>query len=199
LPSFTFALSLLLSEPLSVLTMAIGAVFFHEFGHFLFFMLFTRTPPVFSIDRFGFRLSPCAPLLPHEEFWICLGGPFINILFGILFCRFFGAFGFLFGCMHFLLAFFNLLPFRSSDGGRIIALLLARFLPKEKAKRAVSFLSASVLAFFFFLSLYTFYLTGNGLCGVFFAVFSFPWKDLDRPNDFGDFGRKKEISGEKKS
>lgn len=198
LPSFSLALSLYLSEPIGILFMAIGAVLFHEWGHLIAFSLLTHRFPSLHIDRFGLRLCPDLPLLPREELFICLGGPLINILLGLVFCRYFGAFGFRFGAIHFLLAFFNLLPFEGSDGGRMLRLLLLYRFPASVAQNALTFLSAAVLAFFFFLSLYTFYLTGNGLCGVFFAAFSFPWKALAGKDDFEGFKRKQEISGEKK-
>ena len=199
LPLFSLSLSLYLSEPISVICMMIGAVLFHELGHLIAFSLATQSLPTLCLERFGIRLLPHVPLLPREEILVCLGGPLINILLGIVFCRYGDAFGVLFGGMHFLFAFFNLLPFETSDGGRILRILLLLHFSSRKTDGIMLFLSVFFLSFLFCLSLYTFYLTGNGLCGVFFSAFSFPWHALESKDDLRAFVRKKEFSGEKKS
>ena len=184
IPLGALLLSLILSEPPSILLMAAGAITLHELGHTLAFFLLTGVLPSLSLDRFGLRLTSARPLLPREELWVALGGPLFNLLFGILFCKAGGDFFFSLGVMHFLFALFNLLPYEDSDGGRVFRLLFLRLLGRKRGRAASVLLSALVLAFFYFLSLYVFYFTGEGLSGVFFAIFSFPWHHLEQTSDF---------------
>ena len=184
IPLFAILLSLVLSEPPSMLFMAAGAIILHEFGHVLVLFIITKEIPVLHLEGFGLRLMPARPLLPLEELAAALGGPLFNTLLGILFCRLGEEFFFSMGAMQFLFAFFNLLPYENSDGGRILHLLFLRLFPQKTARGVSVFISGAVLSFFYFLSLYVFYFTGNGLCGVFFAVFSFPWHHLESGNDF---------------
>ena len=183
LPLGALLLSLLLSEPLAMLLMAAGAVILHEAGHTLGFVFLTGALPSLEADRFGLRLMPPRPLLPSEELFIALFGPLFNVLLGTLLCKIGGSFFFSLGTMHFLFAFFNLLPYEDSDGGRVFHLLFLRLFSQRSARRADVLLSASTLSFFYFLSLYVFYFTGEGLSGVFFSIFSFPWHDLEHFDD----------------
>ena len=184
IPLVTLLISLLLSEPPSMLFMAAGAIILHELGHVLVLLALTHNIPALAPERFGLRLLPSRPLLPGEELAAALGGPLLNVLFGVFFCRLGGDFFFTFGAMHFLFAFFNLLPYESSDGGRVFHLLFLRFLPRKNAEWASILLSGAVLSFFYFVSLYVFYFTGDGLSGVFFSIFSFPWRHLDSSKHF---------------
>ena len=183
LPLGALFLSLLLSEPPAMLLMAAGAIVLHEAGHVLGFVFLTGALPTLEADHFGLRLMPPRPLLPREELWIALFGPFFNIFLGVLLCQVGGGFFFSLGAMHFLFALFNLLPYEGSDGGRVFHLLFLRLFRQKNSKRASVILSASTLSFFYFLSLYVFYFTGEGLSCVFFSVFSFPWHDLEHFDD----------------
>ena len=80
IPLAALLLSLLLSEPPSMLLMAAGAIVLHELGHTLAFFLLTGALPSLSLDRFGLRLMPPRPLLPREELSVALGGPLFNLL-----------------------------------------------------------------------------------------------------------------------
>ncbi len=184
IPLGALLLSVLLSEPPSMLLMAAGAIGLHELGHTLAFFLITGALPTLALDRFGFRLLPPRPLLPYEELFAALGGPFFNLFLGILFCKTGGDFFFSLGVTHFLFALFNLLPYEDSDGGRVFRLLFLRLLGRKRGNEASVLLSAFVLSFFYFLSLYVFYFTGEGLACVFFAIFSFPWHHLEHSGDF---------------
>ena len=167
-----------------MLLMMLSAVVFHELGHVLLFYAYTRRPPSLRVDRFGLRLVSDAPLLSAEEFMIAAAGPAVNLALGLLLCRMGDAFFFSLGTMHFLFALFNLLPYEGADGGRMLLILLRRFFSSRTAEGIFIFASAGTLAFFYFLSLYLFYFTGEGLIGVFFAAFSFPWHKVERNDDF---------------
>ena len=199
LPSAALLLSLCLSESPAFLLMAVGAVLLHEAGHLFFFLLLTREPPSLLPSSFGIRMYAARPLLPHEETLITLAGPLINLSVGFFACRAGGEFLFSLGAMHFLFAFFNLLPMGGADGERLLRLLFSRLLGKERGETGVTLFSAFFSSFFFFLSLYVFYLSGLGLSGVFFAVFSFPWQKVFTLDDLRENERKQEKKGENKS
>lgn len=192
LPSAALLFSLCLSEPPAFLLLALGAVLLHEAGHLFFFLLFTHAPPSLSPSSFGVRMYAARPLLPHEETLITLAGPLVNLSVGFLACRAGGEFLFSLGAMHFLFAFFNLLPMGGTDGERLLRLLLSRLFGREAGDTGTAVLEAVFSSFFFFLSIYVFYLSGLGLSGVFFAVFSFPWQKLFVLGDLRENERKRE-------
>ncbi len=171
LPICSLFLFLILSEPISVLLLSLGAVLFHELGHLCFFVLSHTPLPHLAADGMGLRLVPSLPLLPRTEALICLGGPLFNFLAAFFSFRLIGGdFAMLLGSLHILYGFFNLIPFADTDGEKLLRILLLCFLG-EKGEKVASFLACAFLAFFFFLSLFLYYLTGFGLCGLFFVLF----------------------------
>lgn len=119
----------------------------------------------------GFRMTPARPLLPHEELVTVLAGPLVNLAVALTVLRTAeGAFFFLLAAVHLLFGVGNLLPLGGSDGERLLGLLLSRIFP-SRAERALALLTRAVAALFFFTLLFLYYLTGNGLAGVVFALF----------------------------
>ena len=171
LPLAALCLYLFLSEPLAAVLLSFSAVLFHELGHLCCFVL-TRTPlPRLAPAGAGIRLVPSLPLLPGTEALICLGGPLFNFLAAFFSFRLVrSGFGTLLGSLHLLYGVFNLLPFADTDGERLLRLLLLGLFG-NKGKTAAAILSRAALIFFFFLCLFLYYLTGYGLCGIFFTLF----------------------------
>lgn len=173
LPAVGLVLSLFLSEPLSVLLLSLGAILFHELGHLCFFALCGLPLPRLTARGAGIRLLPATPLLPLQEGLICFGGPLFNFLAAFFLFRVVGGgFGTTGGGLHLLYGLFNLLPFANTDGERLLRLFLLFLFPKE-GKRVCRFLSLALLVFLFFFCLFLYYLTGYGLCGLFFALFCY--------------------------
>jgi Zn-dependent protease len=171
LPAVTLLLYLVLSEPLSVLLLFFSALAVHEWGHLLAFYLLGVGVPAFRLTGVGSRLLPTRPLLPLEEVLTVLAGPLVNLLFSLLALRFGrGDFFFLFAAVHLMFALGNLLPFGGCDGERLLRILLLRVAPVRGA-RLLKAISLLVTAFFLIFFLFLYYLTGNGLCGVFFSLF----------------------------
>ncbi|MBE6656239.1 MAG: hypothetical protein E7609_05170 [Ruminococcaceae bacterium] len=171
LPAFTLLLYLFLSETPAVWLLFFSALAFHEWGHLCAFRLLRRDPPTLYFEGVGARLSATLPLLPWEEAVVVLTGPLFNIFFALLALRFgHGAFFLLAAAVHLLFGIGNLLPFGASDGERLLRLFFRRFFPRF-AECAADFLCMACLAVFFYFSLFLYYLTGDGLCGVFFALF----------------------------
>ena len=171
LPALTLLLYLLASEPPAVCLLFFSALTTHEWGHLAAFRLVRAGTPHFSFEGVGVRLFPQAPLLPREEALVAIAGPFFNLAFAALALRFGrGEFFFLAAIIHLLFGLSNLLPFGSCDGERLLRLLLLPLFPRH-ACFVVSFLGIVCLALFFYFSLFVYYLTGDGLCGVLFSLF----------------------------
>ena len=171
LPALSLLLYLFLSESPAMLLLFFGALVFHEWGHLCAFLLLGHPVPALSLTGAGMRLSSPLPLLPREELWIALAGPLFNLLAALAALRFgAGTFALSFAAVHFLFALGNLFPFGGSDGERLLSLFLSRFFPRAAA-RALRFFRALFLSFFFFCSLFLYYLKSSGLCGVIFSLF----------------------------
>ncbi len=171
IPAFTLLLYLTVSEPPAVWLLFLSAIAFHEWGHLFLFATLGIPAPAFGLSGLGARLSPTLPLLPREEAAVALAGPLFNILFALLALRFGkGGFFLLSAAVHLLFGLGNLLPFGGCDGERLLRLFLRRFFP-ARAEAILRFFAVLFLALFFYLSLFLYYLTGNGLAGVLFALY----------------------------
>lgn len=171
LPALLLLTYLILTEPPAVLLLFAAALAVHEWGHLCAFFLLGHPSPSIRMEGAGLRLCGELPLLPREEAAVALAGPLFNLLFALLGLRIGnGSFFLLFSAVHLLFAVGNLLPFGASDGERLLRLLL-RPLPTRVREIFLSLSTAVSLSVLFFLSLFTYYLTGNGLCGVVFSLF----------------------------
>ncbi len=193
MPAAVLLLSLVLSETPSFLLMAIGAVIFHELGHAICFLIGTGSLPSLRADGFGFKLISERPLNRMQEAVAAAGGPLCNLLLGILLFRTGNAWCISFGAIHFLYALFNLLPIAELDGAHLLRFALSSFLSAKKTNAVCLFLTAALASVFFFFSLFSFYYTGMGLCGAFFALFVFPWHPLFAFDDLRENARKHEF------
>ena len=171
LPALTLLFYLLLSEVPAVWLLFFSALAFHEWGHLCAFRLVGVRAPLFRLEGVGARLTPSLPLLPWQEAVVAAAGPLFNLGFALVALRL-GKHSFflLAAAVHLLFGLGNLLPFGGCDGERLLRLLLFRFAPRA-ANALLAFLGYAVLAFFFYFSLFLYYLTGNGLCGVFFSLY----------------------------
>lgn len=171
LPAVTLFIYLVMTEPPAALLLFFGAVATHEWGHLVAFRLIGVKAPPLSLAGVGARLSPTVPLLPKEEFRVAISGPLANLLFAFLALRFGrGDFFLLFAVIHLLFGVCNLLPFGLTDGERVLNILISFVFPRH-AKAVSCAISTLFLALFFYFSLFLRFLTGNGLCGVFFSLF----------------------------
>lgn len=189
LPALTLLSYLLLSEPPALLLLFFGALAFHEWGHLIAFRLVGAKRPTLRLTGVGMRMSAALPLLPNEEAVVALAGPIFNILFALFALRFGrGEFFLLAAAIHLLFGVGNLLPFGGCDGERLLRLLLLRLCPRF-ADTLLSFFGILFLSLFFYLSLFSYYLTGGGLCGVFFSLYFLfgEKKSLLSPNELSAF------------
>ena len=170
IPALSLLLYLLLSEPPAIWLLFFSALIFHEWGHLCAFFLLGICAPTFRLRGVGARLCADRPLLAREEALVALAGPLFNILLAVFSLCFLGDFGFLCAAVHLLFAIGNLLPFGGCDGERLLRLFLLRTLG-ERGERITNVFRVFFLSLFFYLSLFLFFLTGNGLCGILFSVF----------------------------
>lgn len=170
-PALTLLLYLLISEPPAVWLLFFSALATHELGHLTAFRFVREGAPRFCFEGVGTRLTPSLPLLPAEEAAVAVAGPLFNVAFALFALRFGkGGFFLLFAVVHLLFGLSNLLPFGACDGERLLRLLLPRLCPRC-ADAVTALLGSASLALLFYFSLFIYYLTGNGLCGVFFSLF----------------------------
>ncbi len=161
---FALSLCLLLAvffDGTGIIGACIIAILLHECGHALFFVLLLHQKPVFHISFGGVALRWNASSAGAvKQTTILLAGPLVNgaaaaISFAI--CRQkLRLWLYLFGGVNFLLGAFNLLPLGFLDGGRLLELLLLRFLTCGKVWRVVHTVQILCLAcIFLFLLLFS--------------------------------------------
>ncbi len=129
----------------------------HEGGHILALLFVTNGK--MHLPRgalFGFWITPKGMLSYKSELLTVLGGPFINILLGILLIFFhgsgFGGYLRIFGLINLMTAFSNLLPIKGYDGYKAVilscALLFGSFDRCERVLSRISFALISVFTLF---------------------------------------------------
>lgn len=103
-----------------------SVILFHELGHILMGLLFRWKIEKIIILPFGgltvFDEYINRPIL--EEFLVCLGGPFFQIIYYFFISNFIDI-----ANMHYSLLFFNLLPIIPLDGSKIVNLFFNKLLP----------------------------------------------------------------------
>ena len=140
-------------------------LFLHEIGHIILIKIFTHKINKITLYPFGgVIIYENKNDFIYKSILICLGGIFSNFFFFIVF-KLIGFHSLT--NVNLLILFINLLPIYPLDGGRVIMLLLALFLPYKLSKSIVHYLSIilSVL-----LTIYLF-LNFNGIYLYFLIVF----------------------------
>ena len=120
---------LLLVLPAAAVWLTVSAALMHECAHLLMLALLHRRPAMLRLSAAGLRMETAGTaVIPLRLFaWILLAGPLANLAAGAAFL----AAGLpAAAAANFSLCLFNLLPFRSTDGGSLLfALLEAWLLP----------------------------------------------------------------------
>ena len=120
--------------PPAALARTAAACLLHESAHLLAIAMTGQKPALLRVSAAGLRLETCGTaVIPLRLFaWILLAGPLVNLLAaaGFLLLRMPEA-----AAANLSLCGFNLLPFRSTDGGTLLyALLEQRYLTKAPEK-----------------------------------------------------------------
>lgn len=130
----------------------LSAVLVHECMHLLCLYLCNAPPASCTVGMFGMRLSDeSVRLLPYKKELLCtLSAPLVNFAFSLVLFPFLngGAAVQTLFSVHFSLGFFNLLPFRSLDGGRSFFCLLCLLADVQKADRIMAAIEWGSFVFF---------------------------------------------------
>jgi stage IV sporulation protein FB len=135
------------------------AIFIHESGHFISARIRNLRFSRFEINVFGARLNFSNGLISYgDEFIVSLAGPFANVISvavlkalkvpteneivaDFILCSL-------------SLAFINLLPIKSFDGGRMLKSILSLFLTEKALQKALDIISFSALFILWCFSVY---------------------------------------------
>ena len=122
----------------------VSAVLLHELGHTAVIYLCGGRVEGLTLGAGGLCMDYDGDFSAGQEISIALAGPAANLLCAffcaVLYRRGAEAFSYAAG-VHALLAFWNLLPVRTLDGGGVLSGLLHAFLPWECAQRLFSRIS----------------------------------------------------------
>lgn len=164
-PALLALLSLYLS-PAALLRTA-AACILHESAHLLVIALTGQKPACLRISAAGLRLETNGTaLIPLRYFaWILLAGPLANLLAAVGFARLGMPDS---AAANLSLCCFNLLPFRSTDGGTLLHAILEQHdltHAPERPRRILHLLSLAAAALIFY-RMYTQHAVNWSLCGM---------------------------------
>lgn len=164
-PALLALLSLLLPPDAILQTVSAGVL--HECAHLLMIAATGQKPALLRLSAAGLRLETAGTaVIPLRRFaWILLAGPLSNLLAAILF----GACGMQeTAAAHGALCLFNLLPYRSTDGGTLLlALLEERMLPTVPERPALILrITALLTTVLLFAAMYFLHLQSWSLAGM---------------------------------
>lgn len=118
----------LLFDTAGLLRMGLCCAFLHEAGHVLAFLFCKRRLPRFSLRAGGFAMRGVESLSAAQEFWVLCAGPAANFFAALaaLWCAQKQASYslYFFIAVNLCIGFYNLLPFGTLDGARLIACAL---------------------------------------------------------------------------
>lgn len=169
LPILLWLCYVLLSEPLGYALFLLSAILLHETGHIFAFLVLGEPLPLLGGRGLGLLLTPKRQLLSYgREIFICVAGPFFNLLAAAALLPALQSEGateahFCFFTFHIFTAFFNLLPIRDFDGGRILYAALSLLFPPSFALRASDALSLLFVLAFYFSGIFLCFVTGASL------------------------------------
>lgn len=125
--------------------MGISFAVLHELGHLLAMHMANIPPQELSFGILNIEIS--SPLEQNEknEVFVFLSGPIVNLILGLIFLT---AYHFsrnyiikIALIQNFVLAFINLLPISSLDGGKILSSIISRKLGLDKTEKIMNILS----------------------------------------------------------
>ena len=137
-PAMLVVLTVLDSSGMSV--WCIVASVMHEMGHFAALLAFNARPAIINVGIFGIRVeqAPQTSLSYRQNRIVSLAGPLVNL---ITFLVLTATGGIKAAMVHAVLAFFNLLPVESRDGGQALYCSLAMYMDAARAEQVVTAVS----------------------------------------------------------
>lgn len=127
--------------------------FLHETGHLLPMLCFNSPPDSVIFGVSGIKICKKElSLSPLQECVTALGGPLVNVFMMLLFSSHRESLPFMINTG---LAFFNLLPLKSLDGGRFIYNFLLYFRDNDNAVRVLFYMETATLIFLILLLVFS--------------------------------------------
>ena len=150
----------LVCEKLPVALTIFCAMAIHECGHLLAFLWLKEPVPAFQVGRLGLKLVASRPLSFTSQLWVALAGPATNLLCASLLLLLDGLNTP--ALLHLMMAFGNLLPIATLDGGRILDASLSICFSPFMAYRICAVVSLLSIVVLLLLSICTLWTRGSG-------------------------------------
>lgn len=116
----------------------------HEAGHYAVLRWLQNDITEIRITISGAEMAVRDPMSYGKELLAALGGPAVNVLLALVFCRW--AWGAVFAGLNWALAWFNLLPVGNLDGGRALRCILSCTLGPQRTDRVTLWLDGLLLS-----------------------------------------------------
>lgn len=145
---FALTAFFVITDKIGAIPIFLFSVLLHEFTHLLVMWLLGSEAEEIRLSVFGADIKPrCLPS-PAGQLFIHLSAPLFNLFIFLIFKDKFP----LFSAVNFLIAFINLLPIGSLDGGNCINVIINKFCSYDKkfnAKRTANLIFGGILSSFF--------------------------------------------------
>lgn len=160
----------LITDKTGLAAASLFACLLHELCHIISFCLIKKPPQKLVFEASGIRLvRPTALLSRKEEVTVQLAGCFGNFT-AALFCCFMAGFN-SFSALNLFVAFFNLLPLKSLDGGKLLKLFFTCFLSEPVSEKLCLVFDIVFSALFFLLAVYMIFTRRVNITLLIFALF----------------------------
>lgn len=136
---FAMVTMILTMDEKLVALIAVMSVALHEMGHIVAMAVLKNSPDEIAFGIFGVRIKQSVRILScRQEFFVVFCGPLMNIvLFTVFLLLYLACEQYIFlviFAVNFAVGMFNLLPVALLDGGRMMRIMLMRFLTEEKTR-----------------------------------------------------------------
>ena len=151
--------------------LTVASVLIHEAGHIIAAILIGNRFRQISLQTGGLKLTGNSIFTSYaDEALVAFGGPFFNILSGIIFWSASSESAKHFQQISLAFALLNLMPIKGFDGGMISECLLSLLLPCKLCSKLCDVLSFLSLFFLWSLSVYLLLRTGRYLTLFYFSA-----------------------------
>ncbi len=174
---------LFFAAPRPYLFAVLSTVFLHELGHLSAASLFGRDPRGITVLPTGIRIELPPPASYLEELTVAAAGPLMNLLYATLTFLFPSPLRETVQTVSLCLAFLNLLPLATFDGGRILSAAVCLLFGDEAARRCLAVTGAVCLSVLWVLSLYILFYSGINGALLFFCAYLFSFFILKKGED----------------
>lgn len=154
---FAIILILMIVDKRGIVPLSLLASFLHELVHCIFIFIFTGAPKEIKISILGgeIRRKNNVRVSVFKEFIIYASAPLFNIISGLLLYNDKYLNASFFSQINLFLGLFNILPFYSFDGGKMLECILQNKLSAKKASTIITVVSIITTSLFCICALIT--------------------------------------------